>query len=48
MEINHSPNNSNQIKHLEFINSIDLKPSETDFLKLFKIVDKPKFTEFSE
>ena len=48
MEIIHSPIKNNQIKHLEFINSIDLKPSETEFLKLFKIVDNPKFAELSE
>lgn len=48
MEIIHLPSKNNQMKHLEFINSIDLKPSETEFLKLFKIVDKPKFTERSE
>ena len=48
MEIIQLPAKNYQIKHLEFINSIDLKPTETEFLKLFKIVDKPNFTELSE
>ena len=30
------------IKHSEFINSLDLKPSENDYLKLFRVVDNPQ------
>ncbi len=36
------------IKHLDFINSLDLKPSENEYLKLFKVVDYPKHDNFKD
>jgi hypothetical protein len=38
----------NLIKHSEFIKSLDLKPSEHEYLKLFRVVDNLKQQKFKE
>ena len=48
MEIIPVTSKEDQIKHSKFINSLDLKPSENSFLKLFKVVDNPKYDNFKE
>jgi hypothetical protein len=36
------------IKHSEFISSLDLKPGENEYLKLFRVVDNSKDDNFKE
>ena len=46
MEIIPVTSKEDQIKHSKFINSLDLKPSENNYLKLFRMVNDPQQSNF--
>ena len=48
MEIIPLSSKEDLIKHSEFINSLDLKPGENEYLKLFRVVDDPKHDIFKQ
>ena len=48
MEIIPVTSKEDLIKHSKFINSLELKPSDHNYLKLFKVVDNPKHDNFKE